>query len=106
MKTSRLARRIVRTRRIALCLAIVAVIGLELWLGESLSARLGQTSQPSAGLGWTVWNPKAPSLVRGWSGSDAIPIERSRLGFPPLVRVFRGLVEIRSEDRDHYFRDE
>ena len=27
-------------------------------------------------------------------------------GFPPCVRVFRGVVKIRSQDRDLYFRDE
>ena len=44
MKTNRSARRIVRIRGIAICLAFVGMVGVSFCLGESLAVRVGQTT--------------------------------------------------------------
>jgi hypothetical protein len=44
MKTSPAARRLVRFRVILIALAIVAIMGIEFWEGESLASRVGQTT--------------------------------------------------------------
>jgi uncharacterized membrane protein len=44
MKTTRSARWIVRIRGIAICLALVGMVGVAFCLGESLAARIGQTT--------------------------------------------------------------
>ena len=46
MKTNRSARWIVRIRGIAICLALVGMVGVAFCLGESLAARVGQTTAP------------------------------------------------------------
>jgi hypothetical protein len=44
MKTTRAARRLVKTRFIAICLAIGAVCAIEIELALSVSSRIGQTT--------------------------------------------------------------
>ncbi|MGO8929183.1 MAG: hypothetical protein ACLQU3_20140 [Limisphaerales bacterium] len=44
MKTNRSARRLVRIRGIMLGLALVGMVGVAFWLGESLAARIGQST--------------------------------------------------------------
>lgn len=44
MKTNRSARRIVKVRDIALCLAFIGMAGVAFSLGRSLAVRVGQTS--------------------------------------------------------------
>jgi hypothetical protein len=44
MKTNSAARWFVRIRVTVLCLAIVGLVGIAFSLGESLAARIGQTS--------------------------------------------------------------
>ena len=44
MKTNRSARRIVRIRGIAICLALGGMVGIAFSLGESLAVRVGQTT--------------------------------------------------------------
>jgi hypothetical protein len=44
MKINASARYLVRIRVIIICLAIAAVAGIEFWVGESLAARIGQTT--------------------------------------------------------------
>ena len=46
MKTSSSARRLVRIRGIVTCLALVGMVGVAVGLGESLAARVGQTTVP------------------------------------------------------------
>jgi hypothetical protein len=44
MKTNRSARWIVRIRGIAICLALVGMVGVSFWSGAALAARVGQTT--------------------------------------------------------------
>ena len=44
MKTNASARYLVRIRVIMVCAALAAIVGLELSLGQSLAARIGQTT--------------------------------------------------------------
>ena len=44
MKTNPSARHLVRIRLIMVCAALAASVGLELYLGASLAARIGQTT--------------------------------------------------------------
>ena len=44
MRTNSVARFIVRIRVIILCVALAAIVGLELSVSESLAARIGQTT--------------------------------------------------------------
>jgi len=44
MKTNPSARRLVRIRIVIICLAIAAIAGIEFWAGESLAARIGETT--------------------------------------------------------------
>ena len=46
MKTNRSARWIVKSRSIMFCLAFVGMVGVAFYLGESLAARVVQTSAP------------------------------------------------------------
>jgi uncharacterized membrane protein len=46
MKTNRLALWIVRIRGIMLGLALIGMVGVAFWFGESLAARFGQTTAP------------------------------------------------------------
>ena len=41
MKTNAFLRQVVRTQGIMLCLALVALVGLELYVGDTLAARIG-----------------------------------------------------------------
>jgi hypothetical protein len=56
MKTNSAARYLVRIRVIMLCAALVAVVGLELAVSESLAARIGQTTSRQTD------GPQAPSV--------------------------------------------
>lgn len=42
MKTNHSARRILRIRNIAICLALVGMVGAAFWIGEFLAKRVGQ----------------------------------------------------------------
>jgi hypothetical protein len=46
MKTNFVARGLVKIRGIAIRLALVGMVGVTFWLGESLAARVGQTTAP------------------------------------------------------------
>ncbi len=56
MKTNRFARRIRNLRITLLCLAIAALAGIELTVGESLAARLGQATAGQ------TQSPQAPNV--------------------------------------------
>jgi len=56
MKTNRSARWIVRIRVSLLCLAIPAIAAVEVGVGESLAARIGQTGARQTA-SQQVWNP-------------------------------------------------
>ena len=59
MKTNSFARRLLRIRAIALALAIVGLVGVEVGLGASLAARFGQSTAAQAEA------PQAPSMGLG-----------------------------------------
>ncbi len=56
MKTSPNARRVVKVRVVALCLAILGVVVAEFAMGESLAAGIGQVTAPQ------VAGPQAPCM--------------------------------------------
>jgi uncharacterized membrane protein len=56
MKTNASGRYLVRIRAIMLCAALAAIVGLEVYLGESLAARMGHTTAPQTD------GPQAPSV--------------------------------------------
>lgn len=58
MKTNPSARYLVRIRLIMVGVALVAIVGLEIFLGASLAARIGQTTARQ-GL-----DPQAPNVDR------------------------------------------
>jgi hypothetical protein len=59
MKSNRAARRFVRIRRIVLCLALVGMVGIAYWSGESLALRFGRTTAPQT----ESWYPPNASLA-------------------------------------------
>jgi hypothetical protein len=56
MKTNASGRYHVRIRAIMLCAALAAIGGLEVYLGESLAARMGHTTAPQTD------GPQAPNV--------------------------------------------
>ncbi len=56
MKTSSSARRVLKARVAALCIAILGVVVAEFAMGESLAARIGQVTAPQ------VAGPQAPCM--------------------------------------------
>ncbi len=47
MKTNRIARWSLKVRSISLVVALVGMVGVAFFLGESLGARVGQTTTPT-----------------------------------------------------------
>ena len=56
MRTNSSARHLVRIRVIMVWAALAALVGLEVYLGESLAARMGYTTAPQTD------GPQAPSV--------------------------------------------
>ena len=56
MRTNSSARHLVRIRVIMVWAALAAVVGLEVYLGESLAARMGHTTAPHTD------GPQTPSI--------------------------------------------
>ena len=46
MKTNRSARRIVRIRGIVIVMTLLGMVGIALWSGQALAARVGQVTAP------------------------------------------------------------
>ena len=46
MKTNRSARRIVRIRSIVMVMTLLGMVGIALWSGQALAARVGQVTAP------------------------------------------------------------
>ena len=55
MKTNPSARRILKIRGIVMCLALVGMVGIAFWLGQTLATRVGQTTPPQ------TEGPQAPN---------------------------------------------
>jgi len=68
MRTNSSAGHLVRIRAIMLCAALAAIVGLEVYLGESLAARMGHTTAPQTD------GPQAPNV----SISDLMAAARQR----------------------------
>ena len=56
MKTNSAARNLVRIRVIMLCAALAALVGLEVYLAESLAVQMGHTTAPQTD------GPQAPNV--------------------------------------------
>ena len=56
MKTNTAARNLVRIRVIMVCAALAAIVGLDLFLVESLASRIGHTTAPQTD------SPAAPNV--------------------------------------------